>query len=235
MGLRTGIFWRPLRHDFASNEMGSTDQQGNGFAPDAFACLFDKARAGDADALGQMLETLRRYLALIAEVELDGELRPKVAASDLVQQTFLRAQQAFDGFQGSSEAEWRGWLRRILVNELQQANRCFRGTEKRNVEREVPLTGDDSDASQRDLAYDDETPSQQAGAKEDLLRLERAMVELPADYRRIIELRSGRATFEQIGHSMGRSAEAARKFWARAVEKLGELIHSGGGEGSGEE
>jgi len=46
-----------------------------------------------------------------------------------------------------------------------------------------------------------------------------ALERLPGDYRQVIQLRyqEGR-TFEEIGPLMGRSANAARLLWLRAVE-----------------
>ena len=73
--------------------------------------LIAQARAGSAEALGQLLVTYQRYLLLVAERELDPDLRAKGSASDLVQETFLEAQRDFARFQGSSRDELRAWLR----------------------------------------------------------------------------------------------------------------------------
>ena len=59
------------------------------------------ARGGSSDALGQALEACRGYLLTIAQHELDPGLRAKAAASDLVQETFLKAQLHFSDFQGN--------------------------------------------------------------------------------------------------------------------------------------
>jgi RNA polymerase sigma-70 factor (ECF subfamily) len=53
--------------------------------------LLAQARAGDAAALGQLFELYRNYLRLIARSLLDSALRLKLDASDLVQETFLKA------------------------------------------------------------------------------------------------------------------------------------------------
>ena len=55
--------------------------------------------------------------------------------------------------------------------------------------------------------------------------LERAMVQLPEHYREALRLRHQEScTFAEIGRRTGRSAEAARKVWARAVEQLKQVI-----------
>jgi RNA polymerase sigma-70 factor (ECF subfamily) len=49
------------------------------------------------------------------------------------------------------------------------------------------------------------------------------MSRLPEDYRRIILLRYQEGlTFEEIGKRLGRTENAVRKLWARAVERIRE-------------
>src|SRR5215471_5317922 len=77
-----------------------------------------EARAGEVHALGEALEACRAYLLHVAEHELETGLRAKGGASDLVQQTFMEAQQDFSRFAGTSEAELLAWLRRMLLNNI---------------------------------------------------------------------------------------------------------------------
>src|SRR5262249_35643200 len=93
--------------------------------------LLAAARAGSREALGQALETCRNYLLLIAGRQLDSDLHAKGGASDLVQETFLEAQRDFGRFQGSSEGELQAWLRQILLNNVANFTRRYRGTGKR--------------------------------------------------------------------------------------------------------
>src|SRR6516165_1063063 len=97
------------------------------------------ARAGSPEALGQVLETFRAYLLLIAARELDPELRAKGGASDLVQETFLEAQRDFSRFDGTRVEELRAWLRRLLINNVANFTRHYRKVAKRDVGREVAL------------------------------------------------------------------------------------------------
>jgi RNA polymerase sigma-70 factor, ECF subfamily len=190
-------------------------------SPDA-ALWLSAARGGSREALGNLLEACRDYLLLVANQELDVDLRAKGGASDLVQQTFLEAQRDFGAFQGSSEEELLGWLRRLLVHNLADFTRRYRGTGKRRAEREVMLEADSSDAAPADaLAADTPSPSGRAVAREEDEGLERALARLPEDYRQVILLRyQEEHSFDEIGELMGRSANAARKLWLRAVERL---------------
>src|SRR5438105_15042026 len=101
--------------------------------------LLRQARAGDAGPLGELLELYRRYLAVLARVQIGQRLQGKVDASDLVQETFLEAHQNFARFRGTSEAELVRWLRQILAGNLADLFRRYLGTQGRDVrlEREI--------------------------------------------------------------------------------------------------
>ncbi|MBW3600464.1 MAG: RNA polymerase factor sigma-70, partial [Planctomycetes bacterium] len=71
-----------------------------------------EARAGSHDAVGGALEACRAYLLLIANRELPAEVRQKMGASDVVQETFIEAQRDLRQFLGQSEEELLAWLRR---------------------------------------------------------------------------------------------------------------------------
>jgi RNA polymerase sigma-70 factor (ECF subfamily) len=148
---------------------------------------------------------------------LDNDLRAKVGPSDLVQETFLRAKDHWRDFTGGSEEELLAWLRHILLNQVHDARRDF-DTQKRQVDREVT----ESPSHLEDPAA---SPSAQAIAAEQQAALNEALAQLPEDYRHVIVLRNWeRRSFKEIGADLGRSAEAARKLWARAIEKLQQLL-----------
>jgi RNA polymerase sigma-70 factor (ECF subfamily) len=176
------------------------------------------ARAGSRDALGALLETYRRWLLLVANREIDPDLRAKVAPSDLVQETFLEAQVHFNQFAGQTEREFLAWLQGILKHRAADWTRRFRHTEKRAISREVRL----NDArAQDDLAAPAESPSWQAIALEEAEQLQGALRRLPEPYLQVILLhnRDGRS-FAEVGTLMNRSADAARMLWVRAFKQL---------------
>jgi RNA polymerase sigma-70 factor, ECF subfamily len=185
---------------------------------DALAGRLNAARAGSADALGEALQAYRGYLMLIAEEELEPDLRAKSGPSDLVQETFVKAQRDFAGFRGGTEAEWRAWLRRILLNALADLRDHYRGTAKRRVDREVALTPEDSSQDPGgNLAADQPTPSKWAVDQEQTEALRRLLEALPEDYRLVLRLRYEEdRSFEEISRVMNRSVNAVQKLWARA-------------------
>jgi RNA polymerase sigma-70 factor (ECF subfamily) len=171
---------------------------------------------------GILTERCRRYLLLIANQDLDTELRVKIGASDLVQETLLTAQSAFGRFIGSSDEELQRWLRKILLNKLATAQRTYRRSDKRNVSREQPLLGHlEGMAEGRSLQDASKTPSESAIAAEQAQALEEALASLSHHYREVIERRCfDLESFQAIGRARGISGDAARKLWCRAIERL---------------
>ena len=180
------------------------------------------AHDGSYSALGQLLDHYRDYLLRVANDELQSDLAVKVAPSDLVQETFLQAARGFPTFKGQTEAELRGWLRRILINRLRDANRHFFRRRRRAVSQAGPLEKEDEH-----LCSDQRLESTRAILGAELIEAETAalvcaaIAKLPEAYRQVIELRHfEHQTLPQIGVVMDRSPEAVRKLWCRAVEKL---------------
>jgi RNA polymerase sigma-70 factor (ECF subfamily) len=64
---------------------------------------------------GEALEPFRSYLQVLAELHLDRRLRGKLDASDVVQQTMLRAYSAFGELRSREPEVLTAWLRRILA------------------------------------------------------------------------------------------------------------------------
>lgn len=180
------------------------------------------ARAGSREALGRALDDCRAYLIFVAQRELDPDLRAKGSASDLVQETFLEAQRDFGQFQGNSAEELKAWLRQLLLNNLANFTRNYRGTAKRDVHREVAVDAASSSRGGGDrLAADILSPSGFAVEHEQAEALLRALEQLPDDYRQVILLRyQEQRPFEEIGRLMNRSGNAVRIIWSRAVRRL---------------
>jgi RNA polymerase sigma-70 factor, ECF subfamily len=194
--------------------------------PQGAAQWMPAARAGSREALGRVLESARQYLVSIARQELDPDLRAKNSPSDLVQETFVEAQCAFGRFQGDTEAELLAWLRQLLLHRVGKLRRHYRDTQKRRLAREVALGGDSSSNGPADwLAANMLSPSGQAMEHEQDQALQAALGRLPDDYRQVISLRyQEQLPFEEIGRLLQRSPDAARKLWARAVERLQEEL-----------
>jgi RNA polymerase sigma-70 factor, ECF subfamily len=190
--------------------------------PADFPGWLAQARAGSTEALGQALEACRGYLLLIAQQELGADLKAKGGASDLVQETFLKAHRHFARFHGNVESELLSWLRRLLLNTLIDFRRLYAETAKRRASREVSLGSTDSSYAPGDgLPANQPSPSGVAMAHEREQAFQRALDRLPDDYRLVLLLRYQEGhSFEEISRLMNRSPNAVRKLWARAAERL---------------
>jgi RNA polymerase sigma-70 factor (ECF subfamily) len=181
------------------------------------------ARDGSSEALGQALEACRGYLLAIAQRELDPKLQPKGGASDLVQDTFLKAHLHFDRFSGTADAELRAWLRELLLNNLRDFRRLYVEAANRKIARETPLETAMLGTEPRGIAASSPSPSGLAMQGEEARHLEKVLQRLPEDYRRVLELRYREGIpFDGIAERMTRSENAVRKLWSRAVLRLQE-------------
>jgi RNA polymerase sigma-70 factor (ECF subfamily) len=154
---------------------------------------------------------------LVANEEMDPTLNAKEGASDLVQETFLHAQQRLSSYRGRSQSEWRSWLRSILIRHMANKRRHFETTAKRKVHREIPI----AEWARVRAAAIEETPSSELARREREAALVEALSHLPDHYQEVVIWHQRqRLTFEEIGRRRGISAEAARKIWTRALSRL---------------
>lgn len=182
-----------------------------------------RAREGDAEAIGKLLDASRDYLVLMAHRDLAEELRAKVSPSDVVQETCVKAVENFTQFQGESKEQWYSWLRQILNRQMRDLHRRYIYADLRNVRREKEL-----DASCEAQAIDSETPSHDASRRENVEHVTGAIARLPDEYQVVLRLREWeKLSFAEVGEQLGRSADAARQLWYRAVERLSQELDHG--------
>jgi RNA polymerase sigma-70 factor (ECF subfamily) len=173
------------------------------------------------------LGSCRDYLRILASLQMGTQLRGKLDASDIVQQTILLAHTNRDQFRGATEAEWLGWLRAILANVLASVIREYE-TAARSVSRELSLEAELERSAVRlehILAADQSTPSGLVMKAEELFRLAHAMVALPVDQRTAIELHHLKGfKVAEVALAMGRTRPAVVGLLFRALKRLRELL-----------
>lgn len=189
--------------------------------------LIEQARRGNAAARGALLELYRNYLRLVARSLIGGALRTRLDASDLVQETFLKAHRDFEQFVGMSERELLAWLRQVLVRSLSNQVKHHRRL-SRDHHRQVSLEqllDQSSVAVQQALASRFPSPSEAAGRRERSVLLADAIDQLPPDYRKAFVLRTlEHHSLEEVAIRMERSTSAVRMLWVRAVKRLNEML-----------
>lgn len=188
--------------------------------------LLEQARAGSTAAIGSLLEAARGYLLLQAEQDLPPSLRAKVGPSDIVQETAIEAHRDFLRFRGTTREELYAWLRAILQNNVTDAVRRYELTQKRATSREESLNVVVDRHGVSVLRAGGSTPDRSAIRREDAALVAAVLDRLPADYAAVLRLRYWEGlTFPQIAARIGRSEDAARKLWYRAIACLDGELH----------
>jgi RNA polymerase sigma-70 factor (ECF subfamily) len=190
--------------------------------------LVQQARAGQGPALGRLLELYRPYLKVLARVQIGRRLQGKVDASDVVQDAFLAGARDFPQFRGSTEPEFRSWLREILASLLANLVRHYQGTQRRDIRLERRLAIELEQSSQAldgRLVAVQSTPSQQVIRRDHSMILAEALGRLPEDSRELLILRHLEGlTFPEIATRTGRTVDSVKKQWPRALASLRRLL-----------
>lgn len=184
-----------------------------------FKGILGVARQGEQKTLGVLLDFYRSFLLATASRKLSQDLIAKVAPSDLVQETLMKASSSFADFHGSTEPELRAWLGKILERKVIDTHRYYRDYARRDVSREVPLI---EQSIQKTESAD---INASLSSLNDSTRKGSVLVEMLSclndDQRKAIQLRTfERLSFEDVGRQLGRSTDAARKIWTRAIQKI---------------
>lgn len=205
---------------------GSVDDRGptsDAFTKEQVEALIRDARNGSQIALGQLVSASQSYLRSVARRSLPGSLQAKLSPSDLVQDTALEAHRDFSSFQGEQFEELLAWMRQILVHNLSNYKRHFEQTAKRSISREI--CGDQAAHAIENLDNNIQTPSSQLASLEQQHTVQDVLSRLPEEMKAAIELRNKEGlSFTEIGVRMKCSSAAARRMWARAIERMQLLL-----------
>lgn len=176
-----------------------------------------RARRGDSQALGQLLDSFRPYVRYLLRA-LGGErLRPRLDESDLIQDALLEAHRCFGDFRGGTVAELTAWLRRIVVRTAGHALRNHLDAGKRALDCEQPAG--DLDAR----ADPGSSPSARAERHEQAARLAEALARLPEDMQRVLLGRHmDGLSYADLAGRLGRTEAAVRVLYTRALRRLRE-------------
>ena len=181
--------------------------------PEDLHDLVDRAKAGDAEAFGQLFDhfhgpVFRQLFTLT---------RSRTLAEDLTSETFFKALRAMGGFALPSEL-FGPWLRRIARN---LANDHFKASSTR---RELVT----SDLSFFDGVVDG--PDDLLVTSLDLDALRDAMHRLPVNQRRALALRFLRErSITETAKELGCSEGAAKQLQWRGLRNLARLLRDGAG------
>jgi RNA polymerase sigma-70 factor (ECF subfamily) len=170
--------------------------------------LVERFRAGERRAFDEIVRRHQRGIWHIAR----RYLRNDADASDVAQQTFVRAFKALAGFRG--DASVRSWLYRIAIN--------LSLNHMRDHARERPEGG--AEIAEGKLVRRATGP-QRIIEGEDAARLRAAINELPPKQRMVLELRIfDDLSFREVAELADCTENAAKVNFHYAVKRLKELL-----------
>ena len=174
--------------------------------------LFELARRGRSEDLDAFYERCARKLLPLIRLRLGRSLRREMESRDILQTVLCKSFQQIDQVEDPSAVI--GWMARIADNEIRdQAD--YHQRQKRDAALRVPL--DDAAAVP--------APVRQALSlaiiSEQSRALEAALDDMPEAQRDIIILRKlEELSFPEIGRRLGKSEDACRMAFSRAMAAL---------------
>jgi RNA polymerase sigma-70 factor (ECF subfamily) len=175
--------------------------------------LLVRARAGSAGALDAFYSRTARKLLPLIRLRMGPGLRRDLESRDILQTVLLRSFERLSQLENPAAAM--AWLARMAENEIRD-RADFASRQRRDADRAAPLD---------ERAEAVPAPVRQALSlailSERVERLERALDALPAAQREMILLRKfEELTFAEIGARLGKSEDACRMAFARAMAAL---------------
>jgi RNA polymerase sigma-70 factor (ECF subfamily) len=195
--------------------------------------LLARARAGEAEALGELCALYRNYLRMVVRTGLGPRLRERLELSDVVQEALVEVVRQFPQFTGQNEAALVGWLRRLVGQKLADLGRYHSRTKRAGGVAPVPLDapwegGKGDDAGEQGagrlldvLALSQTSPSEVVSRRELIVLLADALAGLPVGEADVLWLYHAEGlSFEAIGDRMGITRKSVRGIWARGLKRL---------------
>lgn len=181
------------------------DARGSVAEPDA--ALVERGRSGDQAAFGMLV---KRHQDAAYRVAVSITKNEDVAL-DVVQDAFLKAFRALDGFRG--DASFKTWLMTITANEARGVLRKVRRRKETALDDAGPV------ASERRNPADDVELMDESRRARDMLET------LPEKQRMSVALRVEEGlSFREIGEVIGSSEGAARVNYFHGIRRLRELM-----------
>ena len=182
------------------------------------------AKDGNESALNRLCNVYGPRILWLVRFRMGKELRSKLESVDLVQDVLVSALQDLRGFTYKNEGDLVRWLSRITENKLRNyLDRLH--ADKRDIRKEVRLNTHRSTLEESFTAalepIDTTTPSAIISKREEFNKLAKAIDTLKPEYREIIVLTKVEGlSYGQIGDKLGKSADAVRMLFSRAMAAL---------------
>lgn len=182
--------------------------------PASSTTVLRQALAGSDEALDTLYARYGPRLLSFIRLKMGRELRARLESRDIVQATFLKSFEHLDDFDGSDGRSLLGWLMRIAEREIQDRV-DFHNRDKRDARREEEVR------DRSDIAVRTKSALSKLILDERAERVENAIATLSESHRQVILLRTfEELSFPEIATRLGKSEDASRMIFARAMTKL---------------
>jgi RNA polymerase sigma-70 factor (ECF subfamily) len=190
--------------------------------------LLDRAAARDPEALAALLDRYRpRMLAFVA-ARLDGRVRGRLDASDVVQEAQLEVARRMDDFLKRRPMPFHLWVRKTAYERVLGAHRDHLRRARRAAGREVALPERSSVLLAGPLLRGP-SPSELLAAREFAARVSDVVADLPDPDREILLMRHvEELPYEEIACLLEIEPAAARKRYGRALIRLQRALEQAG-------
>jgi len=188
--------------------------------------LMRLSQQGDRDAFSRLCELRREQLVREVSRKMDRRLRPRVDASDVIQEVFLDANRRLSEMI-TNDTPIIAWLRFLCNQKLVDLQRRHIGAQKRSVQRErMPARNSfDLDSLANFLVDDITSPSGKARRNERASRVRDMLRELSPLDREILVLRHFHSmTNAEVAESLGLGINAASNRYIRALKRFKKVL-----------
>lgn len=176
--------------------------------------LLRRAKQGSEAALNLLYEQCAGRLLAYIRLRLGRELRAKLESRDILQATLLKSLTHLHELEGEERKSLMAWLARIAEHEIRD-RADYHQRQRRDAAREVGI-GDDPP-----IAAAARSALSQVILDEEAQQLEAALETLTPAHREVILLRKfEELTFPEIARRLGKSDDACRMLFARAMTSL---------------
>lgn len=180
------------------------------------SALVAQSRQGDAEAYGQLVRRYQNKIFRLAQ----HITQNREDAEDVLQETFLKAHEHLDQFQGNSK--FYTWIVRIAVNQALMKLRRRKSDKSVSLDETID-TGEDTMV--REVAAWDENPEERLSRTEVGEILDTAIQSLETPYRSVFVLRDiEELSTEETAEALGLSVPAVKSRLLRARLQLREKL-----------
>lgn len=182
---------------------------------------------GNEEAVAELIESYRPRLLNFVKQQMSASLQQKIDPEDVVQEISITCVRSV----GDIDLEGRhpyDWVCQVARRRIVDAARRYKGTDKRALDREVPLSGG-ADASQAGLIQmlvaSITSPSKAFSRDQREFRLLHAMEQLSEESREALRMRYVESLpSKEIAKRLGKSDGAVRVLLTRSLKKLQTIL-----------